>query len=144
MSFEGLFWLAHVPTTAGWIALLLPIAGFPARRRIAMACGAVAAAGYAALLFADTEATILARDYSLGGVAAFFDIPRLQLAGWVHYLVLDLWAGIWETEEGERIGMSPWLLVPSLVTTAMIGPVGLLLFLACRRFGRAGGTSAGA
>jgi hypothetical protein len=136
VTLDQAFWLAHVPAAAGWMALLLPVGGFPRRRRIAMACGAVAAAGYVVLFFADTEAAVLARDYSLGGVAAFFDVPRLQLAGWVHYLVLDLWAGIWESEEAGRTGMSRWLLVPSLLVTLTIGPAGLLLFLACRGLSR--------
>ena len=133
MSLDGLFWLAHLPAAVGWLALLLPIGGFRPRRAIAMACGAVAAAGYAALFFSGSEAGVLARDYSLSGVAAFFAIPRLRLAAWVHYLVLDLWAGIWEAETADRTGMSRWLLVPSLLLTLAAGPLGLLLFLACAR-----------
>jgi hypothetical protein len=120
------------------MALLLPIPNHSLRRRIAMSCGAVAAAAYAGLFFCGTDAAVLARNYSLSGVAEFFDIPRLQLAGWVHYLALDLWAGIWESDEADRIGMSRWLLVPSLVTTLMVGPVGLLVFLLCSRLGRRG------
>lgn len=138
MTWDGSFWLAHVPAAVGWIALLLPVGGFPARRRIALAFGAIAAAAYAVLFFGGPEAMVLARDYSLSGVAAFFDFPRLRLAGWIHYLALDLWAGIWESEEAERTGMSRWLLVPSLLATLMVGPVGLLLFLACRALSRAG------
>lgn len=130
-SWNGLFWLAHAAPALGWTALLLPIGNFPRRRRLAIGCGAVAALGYAVLFFAGPEATVLARDYSLGGVAAFFDVPRLRLAGWVHYLVLDLWAGIWEADEADRTGMSRWLLMPSLVMTALVGPVGLLVFLLC-------------
>jgi hypothetical protein len=136
MPLNQVFWLAHVPIVIGWMALLLPVGSFRARRRTAMFCGAVAAVIYAAAFFSGSEAGILAGDYSLTGVAAFFDVPHLQLAGWVHYLVLDLWAGIWESDEADRIGMSNWLLVPSLLATFMIGPVGLLLFLVCRTLTR--------
>ncbi|HYG47004.1 MAG TPA: abscisic acid-deficient protein Aba4 family protein [Allosphingosinicella sp.] len=135
-----IFWLAHVPAAIGWLALLLPVGSFRARRRTAMFCGAAAALVYTGAFFASPEAAVLIRDYSLTGVAAFFDVPHLQLAGWTHYLVLDLWAGIWEADEADRAGMDRRLLVPCLLTTAMIGPVGLLLFLVCATLarGRAG------
>jgi hypothetical protein len=136
MSLDQLFWLLHVPALAGWAALLLPIGSAAAQRRVAIAAGTLVALGYAGLFFAGTEAAVLVRDYSLAGVGQFFDVPRLRLAGWAHYLVLDLWAGIWEHGEAERTGMSRRLLVPALLVTAMIGPAGLLLFLLLRALGR--------
>jgi hypothetical protein len=135
MTLETIFWLAHVPAALGWAALLLPSRRRHAGRRIAVGCGAAIAVLYAASFFSGSEAAGLLRDYSLAGVAAFFDVPRLQLAGWLHYLVLDLWAGIWQTEEAERAGMRPWPLRACLLSTMMIAPAGLLLFLLLRRAG---------
>ncbi len=60
-------------------------------------------------------------------------MPRLQLAGWIHYLVIDLWAGIWEADEADRVCMARWQLTASLLLTAAFAPAGLLLFLLFHR-----------
>ncbi|HMJ92898.1 MAG TPA: abscisic acid-deficient protein Aba4 family protein [Allosphingosinicella sp.] len=58
---------------------------------------------------------------------------ELRLVGWVHYLAFDLWVGSWEVEEAGRTGMGRAALIPSLVLTWLVGPIGLLTFLALRR-----------
>jgi len=128
MSADRIFLLAHVPAAIAWAALLLPIGAFRLRRRIAIACGCVLGSLYL-ILFSDPASAVLARDYSLAGVAAFFDVPRLQLAGWTHYLVIDLWAGIWQAEQADRKRMPRWQSTASLLLTAAVAPAGLLLFL---------------
>jgi hypothetical protein len=132
VDLELAFRLAHLPALAGWLALIL------APRRAGAVTFARAAAVLIALfylvlfLWAAEAAAPLAADYSLRGVGGFFSDTRLLLLGWVHYLAFDLWVGSWETEEAARIGMSRALLVPSLLLTLMLGPLGLLLFLALR------------
>jgi len=54
------------------------------------------------------------------------------LAGWVHYLVLDLWVGSWEVEDAGRHAAPHALLLPCLVLTFLSGPVGLLAYLLLR------------
>ena len=141
MPLEAWFWIAHLPALAGWIVLLgAPLVG-PASIRIARAAGLVLAVGYLGLFLAAPDGLrALATDYSLAGIGRLFDDPRLLLLGWVHYLAFDLWVASWEAEEGRRLGLSHWRVAPCLLLTFLLGPLGLLLFIAVR--GRRGSVSA--
>jgi hypothetical protein len=131
MSLESWFWIAHVPVLVGWIALIL----LPAGRGvpIARAAAAALAIGYAALFFvAAPEGRELALNYSLNGVESFFDSRNLLLLGWIHILCFDLFVGSWEAEEAERLAIPKRTLIPCLLLTFLIGPLGLLAFFAAR------------
>ncbi len=69
---------------------------------------------------------------SLRGVMAFFTAPYAALAGWVHYLVFDLFVGAWEVRDAKRRGIHHGFVIPCLLFTLMLGPVGLLLYLVIR------------
>jgi hypothetical protein len=47
-------------------------------------------------------------------------------------LVFDLFVGAWETRDAQRRGISHFLVIPCLVVTLLVGPVGLLLYLGLR------------
>ena len=53
-----------------------------------------------------------------------------MLVGWVHYLAFDLWVGAWEAEVAPKWGVPHWALLPCLGFTFLVGPVGLVMFLA--------------
>lgn len=66
---------------------------------------------------------------SLDGVHKLFSQKPVVLGGWVHYIVFDLWTGIGITNDAVRNDF-PWLLLlPTLFSTMMFGPLGLLLYL---------------
>jgi hypothetical protein len=69
---------------------------------------------------------------SLAEVARLFEDPWLLLAGWIHYLAFDLFIGAWEVLDATRRNVPHWLVVPCLVLTFLLGPVGLLLYLVLR------------
>jgi len=69
---------------------------------------------------------------SLAGVMILFTSPHGVLAGWVHYLVFDLFVGAWEVRDARRRGVPQLPLLPCLVFTLLLGPIGLLLYLALR------------
>ncbi len=69
---------------------------------------------------------------SLAGVKALFDNPWALLAGWTHYLAFDLFIGGWEVRDAQRRGIPHLFIVPALVLTFLLGPVGLLLYVATR------------
>lgn len=65
---------------------------------------------------------------SLEAVMLFFTVPEAMLVGWVHYLVFDLFVGAWEVRDAQRLGINHWLVVPCLLFTLMLGPIGMLLY----------------
>lgn len=69
---------------------------------------------------------------SLAEVARLFQNPRLLLAGWVHYLAFDLFIGAWEVRDAQRLDINHLLVVPCLILTFLLGPIGLLLYFALR------------
>ena len=132
MDLELLFKLAHAIVLVGWIALALAPLRRPLLVRLARGVGIALAVGYSLLLWRSAGGTGPEIDYTLAGLSAFFADPQLRLLGWVHYLCFDLWIGTWEVEAGERAGMRHLLLLPCLLFTFLLGPIGLLLFVAVR------------
>jgi hypothetical protein len=69
---------------------------------------------------------------SLQGVMLLFQSPTAVLAGWIHYLIFDLFIGAWIVRDAKRQGINHWLTTPLLFATLMVGPVGLMLYLLVR------------
>ena len=69
---------------------------------------------------------------SLTEVAALFTHRGLLLAGWVHYLAFDLFIGSWEARDSIRRGVPHLLVIPCLIMTFMLGPIGLLAYWSVR------------
>jgi len=132
MSPEALFSLASGLVVPGWFLLLVaPRWKWSARLIGAVILPLVLAAGYLYLI-ARYMPGAKGGFGSLQEVRDFFESPYLLLAGWIHYLAFDLFIGSWEVREAQRLGISHWLVVPCLILTFLLGPIGLLLFLALR------------
>lgn len=71
---------------------------------------------------------------SLGQVRLGFASDGVLLLGWVHYLVFDLFIGAWLSRDSQLNDIAHLLIVPSLVLTLFLGPIGLLSYLAIRWF----------
>ena len=69
---------------------------------------------------------------SLPGVMELFQNPTLVAAGWIHYLAFDLMVGLFIKKNAMKHNISHWLVIPCLLFTFMLGPVGLLLYLLIR------------
>jgi Domain of unknown function (DUF4281) len=69
---------------------------------------------------------------SLADVARLFSQPGLLLAGWVHYLAFDLFIGSWEVRDAQRHDVPHLLVIPCLLMTFMLGPIGLLAYFLLR------------
>jgi len=63
-----------------------------------------------------------------------FQVDALLLGGWIHYLAFDLFIGSWEVRDARRLKIPHLMVVPCLLGTFLLGPIGLLAYL-CLRFG---------
>jgi hypothetical protein len=69
---------------------------------------------------------------SLADVALLFQKRELLLAGWIHYLCFDLFIGAWEIRDSQKHGFPHLVMIPCLLMTFMLGPIGLLFYFAIR------------
>jgi hypothetical protein len=69
---------------------------------------------------------------SLQQLSLFFRNDEILLAGWIHYLVLDLLIGNWESSDAARLGMSRALVAPCLTLTFFFAPAGWLSYILLR------------
>jgi hypothetical protein len=131
MELEQIFSMASVLAMIGWLLL-----AFLARRPVAQLAAGVAiplilSAGYLMLIALHIRGAEGGFG-SLADVATLFQKPELLLAGWIHYLAFDLFIGAWETRDAQRIGLPHLVVIPCLVMTFMLGPIGLLFYFAIR------------
>ena len=132
MTPEILFSICNVTAMFGWLLLI-----FAPRKKWAtftvagMAIPLVLASMYAFLFLAhSSEAT--GGFSSLQGVASLFSNPWILLAGWIHYLTFDLFIGAWQVRDSVTANVPHALLVPCLILTFLLGPIGLGCYLALR------------
>ncbi|WP_046755896.1 ABA4-like family protein [Kordia jejudonensis] len=69
---------------------------------------------------------------SLQSVMALFTEEHAVLAGWIHYLAFDLLVGMWILNQNKTIKIHHLLIIPCLLSSFMLGPVGFLLFMIMR------------
>lgn len=138
MTAEGLFRIANLVALAGWVLLLASLF-VPRLRAVVWTTTGLVLPGVLALLyllqigaFGSTEGGF----GSLAEIRTLFADDRALLAGWVHYLAFDMVVGTLIARDGLARGVPKLLLVVALPLTFVLGPVGFLLFLAARPFGR--------
>ena len=69
---------------------------------------------------------------SLDGVMQLFRNESAVLAGWIHYLAFDLMEGVFIVLNSLKNNIPHLLVIPCLLLTFMLGPIGLLLYLFIR------------
>ena len=132
MKAEEIFGAANMFAMAGWLLLLVaPRWRWTQRLVVSGAWSVLLSLLYLALIALHMPGAPGGFG-SLAAVSTFFANPMLLLAGWVHYLAFDLLVGAIETRVAQADGIPHLLLVPCLLLTFFLGPIGLLLFLAIR------------
>jgi Domain of unknown function (DUF4281) len=135
MTPEQVFSIANLIAIVAWIMLVI----LPGRRWVTDIVTSVAVPLAFALaylvIFAMTLDPTAGDDggfLTLAGVAALFSNPWLLLAGWIHYLAFDLLIGTWESRDARQRSLPHLLLIPCLVLTFLLGPIGWLLYMGVR------------
>ena len=131
MSAELLFSIASAIALIGWLTLiLLPK---PWRYRIPIAvCAPALALFYAFQIFPVLNGMDPLAFSTLEGVMSLQGNALAALVGWIHYLAFDLIIGWLIANDAEQIGLRRWAVVPALMLTFMLGPVGWLTYLLIR------------
>jgi Domain of unknown function (DUF4281) len=74
---------------------------------------------------------------TLAEVKRLFSSDAVIVAGWLHVIALDLFAGLWIAEQLDAKGIGRLVQTPILLATFMFGPFGLLLAYAAGMIGPA-------
>jgi len=135
MNLELIFSLMTGLALVGWLCLALAPFRRPALVGAARVVAALLSLAYALLIFrgfTQPGGPEGGGFDSLAGVMILLSTPAVMLPAWIHYLAFDLWVGTWIVEDAPKAGVPHWLVLPILVATFMLGPVGLLSYLIVR------------
>jgi len=132
MSLSQIFKISNILATIGWLFLLIaPRWKWTGRIII----------GFIIILFCLVYIYMLTRSFntdafesfiSLDGVMQLFRNESAVLAGWIHYLAFDLMVGLFIVHNSLKNSIPHLAVIPCLLLTFMLGPVGLLLYLFIR------------
>ncbi|KLE35215.1 abscisic acid-deficient protein Aba4 family protein [Aurantiacibacter luteus] len=141
MSWAALFGFANLWALVMWVVLI----AMP-RKKLALAAVMYAGVGllclaYAALLVLLVTGTLSgggpgggrgASFTTIEGVRAIFATDGGVTVGWIHYLALDLFAGLWIARDADAKRFSRLVQAPILLLTFLAGPFGLGIWLLVR------------
>jgi hypothetical protein len=69
---------------------------------------------------------------SLEAITLLFSTERAMLAVWIHFIVVDLFVGAWMVRDARQHGIRHLWIVPSLIATFAVAPIGLASYLVIR------------
>ena len=131
MDLERIFSLASVIAAVGWLFLIV----VPKRPLAVHVAGVFFPIVLALMYLYFIAMNIRGAEGgfgSLADVATLFQKRELLLAGWIHYLCFDLFIGGWEVRDAQLNGIPHLVVIPCLIMTFMLGPIGLLFYFAIR------------
>ncbi len=134
MKAEQIFSIANLLAMLSWVLIIiLPRWRFTAKIVLNGAVPLLLSAAYLVLIvlfFGKAEGGF----DSLANVMKLFTNEWAVLAGWIHYLAFDLFVGSWEVKDAQANGISHWFVIPCLILTFLLGPIGFLLYSILRFF----------
>jgi heme A synthase len=133
MTPDSIFSICNTIALVGWLILIIVSPFWVETDKLLI--------GIIITLFAIVYAWCISQSFNAGdiekfstldGVMSLFTNKMAVTAGWVHYLAFDLMTGIWIKKNSLKYGIKHWLIIPCLLFTFMLGPVGLLLYFIIR------------
>ncbi len=133
MTPEQAFNIANVFALLGWIVLVF----LPSHRAAVEGVARTLVPGLLSIAYALILIPLVLRGgggsvASWEGVATALNQPWLLIAGWLHYLAFDLLVGVWQVETARKEGIPYLAVLPCLLLTFILGPIGYLAFLVAR------------
>lgn len=133
MSPDSVFQTCSTIAMAGWLILIITSPFWSSFDKFLVGIVVTLfAIVYAWLIFQVFRPEDFEKFGSLTGVMELFTDKTAVTAGWVHYLAFDLLTGIWIKKNAQKYGIHHLILLPCLLLTFMLGPIGLLLYLSIR------------
>ena len=133
MSPDSIFQTCSTISMAGWLVLLVISPFWSSFDKFLIGIIiTLFAIVYAWLIFQVFSPGDFEKFGSLNDVMELFTDKTAVTAGWVHYLAFDLLTGIWIKKNAQKYNIHHLILVPCLLLTFMLGPIGLLLYLLAR------------
>ena len=132
MSNENLFSLVNGIALIAWVVLIIfPYRPFTNRVLIGVVVTMLCIV-YSVLVYQMLKPGDFQKFATLEGVTALLSVPGAALAGWIHYLAFDLMTGLFIANNAAKHGITYGWLMPCLILTFILGPVGLLLYFLFR------------
>ena len=133
MSPDSIFQACSTIAMAGWLVLLIISPFWSSFDKFLIGIIiTLFAIVYAWLIFQVFTPGDFEKFSSLNGVMDLFTDKTAVTAGWVHYLAFDLLTGIWIKKNAQKYNIHHLILIPCLLLTFMLGPIGFLLYLLVR------------
>src|SRR5258708_6903239 len=133
MTPDMLFTVSSIIAAIGWLVLiLLSPYWVGADKFLVGIIVTLLALVYTGLNLSTFRGSDLPKFFSLDGIQALYQNKALLLAGWVHILAFDLMVAVWIKRNSEKHRIRHLLVVPSLVFTCLLGPLGFLIYLLTR------------
>ncbi|HZE84265.1 MAG TPA: ABA4-like family protein [Puia sp.] len=133
MTPDTIFTLSSAIAALGWLILIVA-SPFWARadKFVVGIIIALLALVYTGLNFANFRGSDLPKFFSLDGIQSIYQNKALLTAGWVHFLAFDLMVAVWIKRNSVKYRIAHGLIIPVLVFTCMLGPLGFLIYLLVR------------
>jgi hypothetical protein len=132
MSPDNLFSIVNGIALISWIVLIIfPFKPFTNKILLGVPI-ALLSLSYAFMVFNTLQLEDFQKFNTLEGITSLLSVPGAALVGWIHYLAFDLMTGLFIAHNAAKHGIRYALIIPCLILTFMLGPVGLLLYLIIR------------
>ena len=128
MKAEQIFSIASLIAMISWLLLVVAPRWFLTRKVVLSGAIPLLLSGAYLVLIAVFFGSSEGGFSSLAGVMKLFTNEWTVLAGWIHYLAFDLFVGSWEVKDAGKRGISHWFVMPCLILTFLLGPIGFLLY----------------
>ena len=128
----GIYYQASMAlTTLGWILIIgFPTSDFTDKAVVGIVAALCISYGYILFFYKGDKSKSYPKGSfkSFQGVFNLFQNPKGVFAGWLHFLAFDLMIGLYIKNDSIENGLTFWWIIPSLILTLMLGPLGLLSY----------------